>query len=223
MRAVTGKPIKFVSTGEKLDEFEHFHPDRMAQPHPGHGRRALSDREGAGVARREAGGRDGGASLRRAEFTFDDFLQNIKQVRKMGSLSSIVGMLPGASSMKQLKDVQVDDGQLDRIEAIDLLDDGEERRHPDSSDGSRRQRIARGSGMKVQDVNQLMKQYREMQKLLRMFSSGKMKGRGFRASAAERVVSCTSTEVRKCSDPAALGGRACEDSRGGDSDKWQYE
>jgi len=97
-------------------------------------------------------------------------------VRKMGSLSSILGMLPGASAMKQLKDVQVDDRQLDRIEAMIFSMTPQERRHPEVIGGSRRQRIARGSGVKVQDVNQLMKQYREMQKMVRMFSSGKMKG-----------------------------------------------
>ncbi len=175
VRAVTGKPIKFVSTGEKLGDFEVFHPDRMASRILGMGD-VLSLIERAEESLDEQKAAEMEARLRRAEFTFDDFLENIKQVRKMGSLSSIMGMLPGASAMKQLKDVQVDDRQLDRIEAMIFSMTPQERRHPDVIGGSRRQRIARGSGVKVQDVNQLMKQYREMQKMVRMFSSGKMKG-----------------------------------------------
>ncbi|MEE4274290.1 MAG: signal recognition particle protein [Thermoleophilia bacterium] len=175
VRAVTGKPIKFVSTGEKLGDFEVFHPDRMASRILGMGD-VLSLIERAEESLDEQKAAEMEARLRRAEFTFDDFLENIKQVRKMGSLSSILGMLPGAAAMKQLKDVQVDDRQLDRIEAMIFSMTPQERRHPDVIGGSRRQRIARGSGVKVQDVNQLMKQYREMQKMVRMFSSGKMKG-----------------------------------------------
>jgi signal recognition particle subunit SRP54 len=114
------------------------------------------------------------AKIRRAEFTFEDFLEQMKQVRKMGSLSSILGMLPGLPGMKQLKNVQVDDRQLDRIEAMIFSMTPHERRHPDVIDGSRRQRIARGSGTHVQDVNQLLKQYREMQKMMKQLSSGKL-------------------------------------------------
>jgi len=175
VRAVTGKPIKFASTGEKLGDFDVFHPDRMASRILGMGDvLSLIERAEATVDEQKALEME--ARLRRAEFTFDDFLDNIKQVRKMGSLSSIIGMLPGASAMKQLKNVQVDDSQLDRIEAMIFSMTPQERRHPDVIDGSRRQRIARGSGVRVQDVNQLVKQYREMQKMVRMFSSGKMKG-----------------------------------------------
>jgi len=112
--------------------------------------------------------------LRRAEFTFEDFLVQMKQVRKMGSLSSILGMLPGIPGAKQLKGVQLDDKQLDRVEAIVFSMTREERRHPEIIDGSRRQRIARGSGSTVQDVNNLLKQFREMQKLLRSMAGGKM-------------------------------------------------
>jgi signal recognition particle subunit SRP54 len=116
------------------------------------------------------------ARLRRAEFTFEDFLEQLKQVRKMGSLSSIIGLLPGMPGMKNLKNVQVDDRQLDRVEAMIFSMTGQERRHPDIIDGSRRRRIARGSGTSVQDVNQLLKQYREMQKMVKALSSGRMKG-----------------------------------------------
>jgi signal recognition particle subunit SRP54 len=175
VRAVTGKPIKFASTGEKLGDFDVFHPDRMANRILGMGD-VLSLIERAEESLDEKKAAEMEARLRRAEFTFDDFLENIKQVRKMGSLSSIMGMLPGMGQMKQLKNVEVDDRQLDRIEAMIFSMTAQERRHPEIIDGGRRQRIARGSGVKVQDVNQLMKQYREMQKLLKMFSSGKMKG-----------------------------------------------
>jgi len=116
------------------------------------------------------------AKLRRAEFTFEDFLEQMKQVRKLGPLSNILGMLPGVAGMKQLKNVQVDDKALDRIEAMIFSMTPQERRHPDLIDGPRRQRIARGSGTQARDVNQLLKQFREMQKMLRQFSSGKMKG-----------------------------------------------
>ncbi len=175
VRAVTGKPIKFASTGEKLGDFDVFHPDRMASRILGMGD-VLSLIERAEESLDEQQAAEMEAKLRRAEFTFEDFLDQLKQVRKMGSLSSILGMLPGVPGMKDLKNVQVDDRQLDRIEAMIFSMTAQERRHPDVIDGSRRRRIAAGSGASVQDVNNLLKQYREMQKMLKMFSSGKMKG-----------------------------------------------
>jgi signal recognition particle subunit SRP54 len=175
VRAVTGKPIKFASSGEKLDDFDVFHPDRMASRILGMGDvLSLIEKAEENLDAKQAAEME--AKLRRAEFTFEDFLDQLKQVRKMGSLSSILGMLPGVPGMKQLKNVQVDDRQLDRIEAMIFSMTPQERRHPDVIDGSRRRRIAAGSGTSVQDVNNLLKQYREMQKMLRMFSSGKMKG-----------------------------------------------
>ena len=175
VRAVTGKPIKFASTGEKLDDFDVFHPDRMASRILGMGD-VLSLIEKAEESLDEKQAAEMEAKLRRAEFTFEDFLDQLKQVRKMGSLSSILGMLPGVPGMKDLKNAQVDDSQLDRIEAMIFSMTKQERRHPDIIDGSRRRRIAAGSGTSVQDVNSLLKQYREMQKMLKMFASGKMKG-----------------------------------------------
>jgi len=172
VRAVTGKPIKFCSTGEKLDEFDYFHPDRMASRILGMGD-VLSLIEKAEKAVDAQDAVEMEAKLRRAEFTFEDFLVQMKQVRKMGSLSTLMGMLPGMPGMKQLKGVQVDDGQLDRIEAMIFSMTAEERRHPDLIDGSRRQRIARGSGTQVKDVNLLLRQFREMQKMLKQFASGK--------------------------------------------------
>ena len=178
VRAVTGKPIKYASTGEKLDDFDVFHPDRMASRILGMGDvLSLIERAEQNLDAKQAAEME--AKLRRAEFTFEDFLEQLKQVRKMGSLSSILGMLPGIPGMKELKNVQVDDRQIDRIEAMIFSMTPQERRHPDVIDGSRRRRIAAGSGTSIQDVNLLLKQYREMQKMLKMFSGGKMP-RGFR-------------------------------------------
>jgi len=172
VRAVTGKPIKFASTGEKLDDFDTFHPDRMASRILGMGDvLTLIEKAQEDVDARQAALME--ERLRKAEFSFDDFLEQMKQVRKMGSLSSILSMLPGVPGMKELKNVQVDDRQLDRIEAMIFSMTPAERRHPDLIDGSRRQRIARGSGTSVQEVNHLLKQWREMRKLLKQMSSGR--------------------------------------------------
>jgi signal recognition particle subunit SRP54 len=172
VRAVTGKPIKFVSTGEKLDDFDTFHPDRMASRILGMGdvltliEKAQTDITEQDAARMEE-------RLRRAEFTFEDFLEQMKQVRKMGSLSSIIGLLPGVPGMKELKNAKIDEHQMDRIEAIVFSMTPEERRHPDLIDGRRRQRIARGSGVEVTDVNRLLKQFREMKKMLKGMAGAK--------------------------------------------------
>ena len=172
VRAVTGKPIKFVSTGEKLDDFDTFHPDRMASRILGMGdvltliEKAQSDITEQDAARLEE-------RLRKADFTFEDFLVQMKQVRKMGSLSSIIGLLPGVPGMKELKNANIDERQMDRIEAIVFSMTPEERRHPDLIDGRRRQRIARGSGVEVADVNRLLKQFREMKKMLKGMAAAK--------------------------------------------------
>jgi signal recognition particle subunit SRP54 len=172
VRAVTGKPIKFVSTGEKLDDFDTFHPDRMASRILGMGdvltliEKAQSDITEQDAARLEE-------RLRKAEFTFEDFLVQMKQVRKMGSLTSIIGLLPGVPGMKELKNAKIDEHQMDRIEAIVFSMTPEERRHPDLIDGRRRQRIARGSGVEVADVNRLLKQFREMKKMLKGMAGAK--------------------------------------------------
>jgi signal recognition particle subunit SRP54 len=169
VRAVTGKPIKFASTGEKLDDFDTFHPDRMASRILGMGDvLTLIEKAQVDVSEREA--RRMEEKLRRADFTFEDFLDQMKQVRKMGSLSSILGMLPGVPGMKELKNAQVDERQMDRIEAIVFSMTPDERRHPEIIDGSRRTRIARGSGTQVADVNRLLKQFREMKKMLRQMA-----------------------------------------------------
>jgi len=172
VRAVTGKPIKFVSTGEKLDDFDTFHPDRMASRILGMGDvLTLIEKAQTDISEKEAARME--ERLRRAEFTFEDFLEQLKQVRKMGSLSSIVGLLPGVPGMKELKNAQIDERQMDRIEAIVFSMTPEERRHPDMIDGSRRARIARGSGTQVADVNRLLKQFREMKKMLKQMAGSK--------------------------------------------------
>jgi signal recognition particle subunit SRP54 len=173
VRAVTGKPIKYVSTGEKLGDFDVFHPDRMASRILGMGD-VLSLIEKAEVAldAKQAAAME--ERLRKAEFSFEDFLDQLKQIRKMGSLSGIIGLLPGVP--KELKNAKVDDRQLDRIEAMIFSMTLQERRHPDVIDGSRRRRIAKGSGVSVQEVNQLLKQHREMQKMMKAFSTGRLKG-----------------------------------------------
>jgi signal recognition particle subunit SRP54 len=172
VRAVTGKPIKFVSTGEKLDDFDTFHPDRMASRILGMGDvLTLIEKAQTDISEKEAARME--ERLRRAEFTFEDFLEQLKQVRKMGSLSSIVGLLPGVPGMKELKNAQIDERQMDRIEAIVFSMTPEERRHPDMIDGSRRVRIARGSGTQVADVNRLLKQFREMKKMLKQMAGSK--------------------------------------------------
>ena len=171
VRAVTGKPIKFVSNGEKLADFEYFHPDRMASRILGMGDvlTLIEKAEETIGAKRAAEIEE---RIRKAAFTLDDFLDQLKQVRRMGPVSSILGMLPGLPG-KQLKNVQVDDKQLDRVEAIIMSMTPQERRHPDIIDGSRRQRIARGSGAQVNEINQLLKQFRETQRLMKQFASGK--------------------------------------------------
>ena len=172
VRAVTGKPIKYASTGEKLDDFDSFYPDRMASRILGMGDvLTLIERAQTDITEQEAARME--ERLRRADFTFEDFLDQLKQVRKMGSLSSIIGLLPGLPGMKDLKNAQIDDRQMDRIEAIVFSMTLEERRHPDLIDGSRRQRIAAGSGTQVADVNRLLKQFREMKKMLKQMAGAK--------------------------------------------------
>jgi signal recognition particle subunit SRP54 len=172
VRAVTGKPIKFASSGEKLDNFEYFHPDRVASRILGMGD-VLSLIEKAERTIDEKQAREMEQRLRKATFTFDDFLEQIQQVRKMGSLSSLLGMIPGIPSAK-LKGLQVDDRAFDKIQAVISSMTPEERRHPDLINGSRRRRIASGSGSDIQAVNQLLSQFKQVQKMMKQLGSGKM-------------------------------------------------
>jgi signal recognition particle subunit SRP54 len=173
VKAVTGKPILFASTGEKLADFDKFHPDRMAQRILGMGD-VLSLIEKAEEQVDEKQALDLQEKLKKDQFTLEDFLQQMKQVRKMGPLSGIIGMLPGMGAMKQLKNADVDEKELDRVEAIILSMTPAERATPGMINGSRRKRIANGSGTRVQNVNQLVKQFDQMRKMMRSMASGKM-------------------------------------------------
>jgi len=172
VKAVTGKPILYASTGEKLDQFERFHPDRMAQRILGMGD-VLSLIEKAGRQMDEDSAKEMERKLLSSEFSLEDFLAQLKQVRRMGPLSSLMGMIPGFQG-SQLKNVKVDESELDRVEAIILSMTPEERRRPEKINGSRRLRIARGSGTNVQAVNQLVKQFGQMRKLMKQLGTGKM-------------------------------------------------
>jgi signal recognition particle subunit SRP54 len=172
VKAVTGKPIMFASTGEKLGDFERFHPDRMAQRILGMGD-VLSFIEKAEQSVDEQEAKDLERKLRKNQFTLDDFLDQLKRIRKMGPLTSLLGMIPGLAG-HQLSKMNVDEKELDRVEAIILSMTPEERRRPELIKGSRRLRIAKGSGTSVQQVNQLVKQFGEMRKLMRGLQQGRM-------------------------------------------------
>jgi signal recognition particle subunit SRP54 len=172
VKAVTGKPILFASTGEKLDQFERFHPDRMAQRILGMGdvmtliekaERQFDEDQAVELERK----------LRRNEFDLADFLDQLKAMRKMGPLTNLLGMMPGLGGA-QLRNLKVDERELDRIQAIILSMTPEERRRPELIKGSRRLRIAKGSGTNVQAVNQLVKQFGQMRKVMRQVGRGKM-------------------------------------------------
>ncbi len=171
VRAITGKPVIYASTGEKLGDFERFHPDRMAQRILGMGdvmtlveraERQMDERQAQELERK----------IRKEEFTLDDFLDQMKQVRNMGPLQNILKMMPGMS--QQLGNLQVSEKELDRLEAIILSMTRAERANPQMIDGSRRRRIAHGSGTTVQGVSQLVKQFSQMKKVMRQISRGKM-------------------------------------------------
>jgi signal recognition particle subunit SRP54 len=172
VKAVTGRPILFASTGEKLGDFERFHPDRMAQRILGMGD-VLSFIEKAEQTIEEEEARKLEAKLRRNQFTLEDFLDQLKRIRRMGPLTSLLGMMPGLAG-HQLSKMNVDERELDRVEAIILSMTPYERRHPEVIKGRRRIRIANGSGTTVQQVNQLVKQFGEMRKLMRGLQQGKM-------------------------------------------------
>jgi signal recognition particle subunit SRP54 len=172
VKAVTGKPILFAGTGEKVDQFERFHPDRMANRILGMGD-VLSLIEKTEKTYDEDQAKELERKLRRNEFTLEDFLEQMQQMRKMGPLSSLLGMMPGLAG-HQLRNLKVDERELDRVQAIILSMTPEERRRPELIKGSRRLRIARGSGTSVQQVNQLVKQFDQMRKVMRQIGKGRM-------------------------------------------------
>jgi signal recognition particle subunit SRP54 len=166
VKAVTGKPIKFVGTGEKLDRLEEFHPDRMADRILGMGDVVtLVERAQEQVDLEEA--KKFQEKMARAEINLEDFLKQLQQVRKMGPLKELLGMIPGLG--KQLKGIDFDDGAITQIEAVIRSMTPQERAHPDVIDGSRRLRIAKGSGTDPADVNGLLKQFRQMRLMMKRF------------------------------------------------------
>ena len=174
VKAVTGKPILYASVGEKLDELERFHPERMASRILGMGD-VLSLIEKAEEVSDATQVEDLERKIRQQQFTLEDFLDQLRQVRRMGPLSNVLGLMPGmGKAMKQIRQVNMDERELDRIEAIILSMTPTERARPDLIDGSRRKRIARGSGTTVQAVNQLVKQFGQMRKLMAQLAKGKM-------------------------------------------------
>lgn len=167
VRAVTGKPIKFAGTGEKLEDIEAFHPERMASRILGMGD-VLTLIEKATQAMDEGGLDMKGKQKSVKDMTLDDFLDQMQQLKKMGPLQNVLGMLPGVGS--KLKDVEIDDNAMKKPEAIIRSMTLKERRMPSILNASRRKRIAAGAGVTVQDVNQLMRQFEQMQKMMKQMS-----------------------------------------------------
>lgn len=172
IRAITGKAIRFIGTGEKPDELEEFHPDRMASRILGMGD-IVTLVEKAQEAVDQESAEKLAQKLAKQEFTLEDFLDQFKQIRKMGSLEQILGMIPGIG--RQLKGLELDENELKHTEAIIFSMTLEERRKPHIINGNRRRRIASGSGTSVQQVNQLLKQYEQLRKMMKQM--GKTKGR----------------------------------------------
>jgi len=171
VKAVTGKPVKLASVGEKLDQLEVFHPDRIASRILGMGD-VLTLIEKAEAAATEDEQKEMEARMLAGELNFDDFLTSYRMMRKMGPVKNLMSMIPGIGG--QLKDVDVDEQEFARVEAIILSMTPRERRVPHMIDGSRRQRIARGSGTTVQEVNQLLNARKQMQKMVKQMSKGKI-------------------------------------------------
>ena len=177
VKYITGKPIKFVGMGEKLDALELFYPDRMASRILGMGD-ILSLIEKAEAAYDEKNAKELEKKIRESTFTLDDFLMQMRQLKKMGNLDQLLGMLPGMNS-GALKDKHIDEDQMKRTEAIILSMTMKERVNPDVINGSRRKRIANGSGTTVEDVNKLLRQFDQMKKMMKQFSGAGGKRRLF--------------------------------------------
>src|SRR6478609_10091421 len=173
--SVVGVPIAFVGSGERLEDLELFHPDRIVSRMLGMGD-VLSLIEKAEQAIDQDEAEELEEKLRKNDFTLDDFRKQLKTIRKMGPLESILGMIPGLGNLKQLADNKPDEKQMGRVEAIICSMTAEERRNDRIINGSRRKRIAKGSGTTVEEVNRLLKQFTEMRKVLAMMSQGQIKG-----------------------------------------------
>ncbi len=175
VRAVTGVPIKFLGVGEKVDALEVFHPERLASRILGMGD-VLTLIEKAQEAIDQETAQKAAQKLLSAQFTFEDFLEQLQAIKKMGPLSQLLGMIPGLSQVTQELPADLTDKQFKRIEAIINSMTREERRHPEILNGSRRKRIALGSGTSVQEVNQLVSQFKQMQRMMQQLKSGRGRG-----------------------------------------------
>lgn len=178
IKAISGKPIKFVGTGEKMTELEPFHPDRMAGRILGMGdvltlieraQNAITEEEAMRMAKK----------MKENSFDLEDYLQQLGSMKNMGNLSEMIGMIPGLSGKLKGADLNVDEKQIERTRAIILSMTPQERRNPDIIKGSRRKRIAAGSGTTVQDVNRLLNQFEQTKNMMKMFRSGKRRPFGF--------------------------------------------
>ncbi|MFB9754788.1 signal recognition particle protein [Paenibacillus hodogayensis] len=170
VKSVTGCPIKFASMGEKVDSLEPFHPERMASRILGMGDMlSLIEKAQANIDADKAAEME--RKMRNAEFTFEDFLEQMEQVKKLGPIDQLLDMLPGANKMKGMKDLKVDDKQMGRVVAIVKSMTKEEKVKPELLNANRRKRIAKGSGTTIQDVNRLIKQFDDMRKMMKQFSS----------------------------------------------------
>ena len=174
VKEVVGKPILFAGTGEKLEDFEAFHPDRMASRILGMGD-VLTLIERAEAAFDEDEKAKAEEILREGQLTLEDFLEQMQQVKRMGPLQNVLGMLPGMP--KEIRNAQIDDGEIAKVEAIIRSMTPEERRRPDVINGSRRMRIAKGSGVATSDVNNLLKQFKQVQQMMRTAVGARGKGK----------------------------------------------
>ena len=181
VRAVSGKPILFIGTGEKLEALEPFYPDRMASRILGMGD-VLSLIEKAQTTVDVGDAKKLEEKIRGGSLTLEDFLEQMQQVRRMGPMSQVLGMIPGFRNAAKGRDLNLDDRQIDRVEAIIKSMTLQERRHPEIINGSRRRRIASGSGTSVQEVNQLLAQFKQMRKMM------KQMGRGRHARALRHLI-----------------------------------
>jgi signal recognition particle subunit SRP54 len=181
IRSVTDTPIKFVGLGEKLDALEAFHPERMASRILGMGDvLTLIEKAQSNIDAEKA--KELEQKMRTMSFTFDDFLEQLSQVRNMGPLEDLIGMLPGANKVKGLKNAKVDEKQISHVEAIIKSMTKNEKQNPEIMNASRKKRIAKGSGTSVQEINRLLKQFEDMKKMMKQMTSmtkGKKKGMKF--------------------------------------------
>ncbi|MEB1810059.1 MAG: signal recognition particle protein [Bacillaceae bacterium] len=179
VKSVTNTPIKFAGMGEKVDQLEPFHPERMASRILGMGDvLTLIEKAQANVDEEKA--RELERKMRTMDFTFDDFLEQLDQVKSMGPLDELLGMMPGMNKVKGMKNLQVDDKQIGRVEAIVRSMTKQEKQDPSVINASRRRRIAKGSGTSIQDVNRLLKQFEDMKKMMKQMTNmgkGKKKGK----------------------------------------------